>query len=183
MDRSKPLIKGMKFRNQVAKKHEVYKKLKHILETRNVPELQKQKLLQAVSLNNAERIETLLKAGVDPNTCDSQSRSALHISCSKGFVDVVALLLKYGADPNIKDSIENTPLHLAACTSNLKIIKILINAGADISILDMHGRNSLQLAESKLQILMSTWKKGPAEMETIYMQLRQVLISFKYYVV
>lgn len=162
------------FKARCKSKHSSLKnKLKHV-ESKHIPGLQEQRLLKAVNVNNVEKVESLLQEGVDPNSRDVQHRCALHIACSKGYVDIVDLLLKFGGDPNIRDGIWNTPMHLAACTSNLSIIKRLIDAGGDITLLDMHGKNSLQLAESKLHILMSNWKKGPMEMKTIHVQMQQV---------
>lgn len=132
------------------------------------------RLLQAVSVNNTELVSQLLQTGVNPNTVDSQHRSALHVAVSRSYIDVVRLLLEYNADPNKQDVIGNTPLHLAACTSNLEMITLLLNCGANISSLDLHGRNPLQLAESKLQILKHSWRSGTIEMTRLKHQLQQV---------
>ncbi|KAJ8915780.1 hypothetical protein NQ315_004592 [Exocentrus adspersus] len=133
------------------------------------------KLIQAVSVHNTDEVKRLLESGVNPNSTDSQLRSALHVAVSKGYVDIVKLLLDYGADPNTRDVILNTPLHLAACIHNFAIISLLINAKADVSCLDIHGRNPLQLASSKLEILQRGWREGAIEMTKLREEVQQVV--------
>lgn len=139
------------------------------------------RLIQAVSVHNTEEVKRLLECGVNPNSTDSQLRSALHVAVSKGYTDIVQLLLSYGADPNKRDVIYNTPLHLAACIHNLSIISMLINAKADVSCLDMHGRNPLQLASSKLEILQRGWRQGAIEMVKLREEVQQVKSIIMHY--
>lgn len=150
-----------------------YNHLKNYPVNTFLPTLQEQRLLTAVSTNNTETVKNLLESGVSPNTTDGL-RSALHLAASKGYAEIVELLLKYGADPNKQDIVQNTALHLAACTSNLQIITLLINGGADITSLDIHGRNPVQLAKSKLDILRKSWKEGAIEMIQLRSQLQEV---------
>jgi len=138
-------------------------------------QIDEQRLLLAVQLNNTEHVQRLLESGVNPNACDKSRRSALHIAASRGYTNIIRLLLEYKADPNATDIIQNTPLHLAACNSNLQVIKILIDGGADLRLLDKNGRNSLQLAESKLQLLRKYWKKGTVDLKHVCGQVQDIV--------
>ncbi len=70
-------------------------------------------LLRAIQEGDVERVERLLRSGVDPNGRDKEGRSALHWAVWKEDVKVIALLLKYGANPNVEDREGRTPLHWA----------------------------------------------------------------------
>lgn len=169
----------LKKNSQITKrKIHKYKKLKSLLLTRYILDLQGNRLLDAINVNNTDRVEALLKGGINPNMKDPHSRSALHVACSKNFIDIVQLLLQFGANPNIKDVLHNTPLHLATCTSNINIVKILIQAGADAKISDIHGRNPVQLAESKFQILTNAWKNPTVKLKPQLTQIQQVMHFF-----
>ncbi|XP_053613892.1 transient receptor potential channel pyrexia isoform X2 [Plodia interpunctella] len=78
----------------------------------------------------------LLKAGVNPNSCDNSGRTCLHLSCLVGSEDCVKLLLEYHADPNMWDSYSErraTPLHCAASAKSLACVKVLLEHGADVN--------------------------------------------------
>lgn len=166
------------FKPKAVERFHQYRRYKEILKTRLYPVLQEQRLLLAVTTNNTKRVQTLLQQGVSANSADRQSRSALHLAASRGYVDIVRLLLAYGADPNRRDVIQNTPLHLAACLNNLEIVTMLLKAGADAKSIDIYGRNPLQVAKSKLQLLQKGWKEGAIEMVQLKSQLQMVRFFF-----
>lgn len=49
---------------------------------------EERKLRIAVSLNNVQTVEQLLKEGVDPKVTDDKERSPLHIAASKGYTEI-----------------------------------------------------------------------------------------------
>ena len=77
------------------------------------------KFRTAVTTNNTDLVRHLLANGVNVNSSDEQSRSALHFAAAKGYSEIVNVLLQNGADPNAKDILGNTALHLAACTNHI----------------------------------------------------------------
>lgn len=113
--------------------------------------IREKRLLQSVSTNNGDQVLHLLENGVSPNVCDSQKRSALHISTTRNYKDIVKMLLDFGANPNQVDSIGNTPLHLASCTRHLEIVSLLIKHGASTLATDRNGLHPLAIAYSKLK--------------------------------
>lgn len=138
-----------------------------------------EKLLMAVMTNNTELVQNLLEKGVNANATDDQSRSALHLATSRGYLAIVRLLLKHKADPNKQDTLKNTPLHLAACTSSRDLISELIQGGADVKQLNRHGRNALQLAQSKLRVLRRHWLSGAIELLQLKTQLEEIVDMIK----
>ncbi|GLH14473.1 hypothetical protein R5R35_009265 [Gryllus longicercus] len=115
--------------------------------------LEEHKLRSAASTNNVDQVADLLHSGVNPNCCDHQHRTPLHLAACRGYGSVVRLLLEYGANPNQRDALYNTPLHLAACTNHVEVVTLLLKAGTNINSNDSYGRNPLQLAQSKLKLL------------------------------
>ncbi|KAJ9591173.1 hypothetical protein L9F63_002290 [Diploptera punctata] len=111
------------------------------------------RLRQAASTNNVDLVAAILDGGVNPNACDEQGRSPLHLAACGGYSEVARVLLEKGADPNRRDILGNTPLHLAACTNSVRVVTALLNAGTDVRSIDYFGRSPLQLAQSKLKLL------------------------------
>ena len=81
-------------------------------------------------VNNTARV--LLKAGADPNGCDSLNRTALHHAPSP---DTVSLLVSYGADIDRCDRFGLTPLYGQILRSVMpaepETLEALLKAGAD----------------------------------------------------
>lgn len=85
------------------------------------------------------------------------------------------LLLQHGANPNQKDSVGNTPLHLSACTNHFDVVTDLLRAGTDVSTLDNNGRNPLQLAQSKLKLIMQCAKSGNEDALRVKKEVQQII--------
>ncbi|MCO5594662.1 hypothetical protein L7F22_048695 [Adiantum nelumboides] len=67
-------------------------------------------LRNAALTGNTELLRSLLENGIDPNCCDHNGRTALHIATSEGLVMMVRVLLEHGADLYAKDRWGKTPL-------------------------------------------------------------------------
>lgn len=118
----------------------------------------------AVSGNKAEVVDRLVKAGSRVNIGDILGRTALHIACSKGFIDCVKALLQAGSelDLNARDPDGFTPListmlrrkhyyrHKVNGVPNtarhVEIMKLLISAGANLDITAKSGFSALHLS-------------------------------------
>lgn len=145
------------------------------------------RMMTAASTNNLERVELQLKNGVNPNAQDHYKRTALHLAASHGYVEVASLLLRYGADPNVSDTLGNLPLHLACCQGSGKnaivLIKHLLEAGTNVQILNKNGNNPLDLAKSKLRMLISRSISGnPDESRSIiadFINIVELMLKYK----
>ena len=129
--------------------------------------LGERKLRTAVTTNNTDSVRHLLANGVNVNSSDEQSRSALHFAAAKGYSEIVGILLQNGADPNAKDILGNTALHLAACTNHIEVVTLLLRGGTDVTTIDNSGRTPMQLAQSKLKLLQKNSSKSVSEMNKV----------------
>ncbi len=85
-------------------------------------------------------VNTLLDAGVNPNTADRKGVTPLHLATESR---IVRMLLNAGANPNVADRQGVTPLHLAA---DAMIVQMLLNAGADPNAAERRGFTRLHVA-------------------------------------
>uniref|UniRef100_A0A0D6R1J6 non-specific serine/threonine protein kinase n=1 Tax=Araucaria cunninghamii TaxID=56994 RepID=A0A0D6R1J6_ARACU len=104
-------------------------------------------LLYLANKGDVGGIEALLDTGVDVNTADFDSRTALHVAACEGRKDVVALLLRRGADVNCKDRWGSTPLADAIHYKNHEVCKLLEESGACLPTAPMHVTNSREVPE------------------------------------
>ncbi|KAF5011288.1 hypothetical protein FDECE_2588 [Fusarium decemcellulare] len=85
-------------------------------------------------LGHPEVLETWLSKGeLDPNECNAQGDSLLHLAARADNPDTCKILLKYGADPNLPSSSVLTPLGLAVCHRKLDLVRVLAENGADLT--------------------------------------------------
>jgi len=101
----------------------------------------------AIEAQLAESIKTLLHFGasLQGHSC---GRSAIHVACMVGQVDVVEMLLQKGADLNARSEYADwVPLHYAAASGHEEVVKLLLSCDkveADLS--DEDGQTPLSLA-------------------------------------
>ena len=69
-------------------------------------------LISAITRNDAELVESLLRRGINVNTKDSELNTPLHLAVSKlsPNIRIVNLLINHGASVNAKNFYRNTPL-------------------------------------------------------------------------
>lgn len=56
-------------------------------------------LMRAAAIGHAERVEDLLRKGVDPNEKGPRNSTAIMFAAGGGHLDVVKILMEKGADP------------------------------------------------------------------------------------
>jgi len=78
------------------------------------------------------QIEDLVKNGVDVNTGDYDSRTALHLAASEGYVDVVESLLALNANVNATDRMGFSPLVDACRHGHFQIQMMLKGVGGQL---------------------------------------------------
>lgn len=102
-------------------------------------------LFDAVEKGDAERLNDLIKQGVDLESKNDRNETPLHVACFFGQYELVKLLLDNGANINAEDEKDRTPLYSIAAVHNYPwlsrykhkdhpaIVKLLVDVGADIS--------------------------------------------------
>jgi len=96
-------------------------------------------LLIAARKGDIEKVRTLIKSGVDPNTTSPNSYTALGYAAVGGHLDIVKLLLKNKADVNQSSRFQKTPLNVTTGSSEIDAAKILIANGAKLNSRNGNG--------------------------------------------
>jgi len=96
-------------------------------------------LIQAASKNDVAAVDSLLKAGTDPNGTNDYGATALYAAAANADPAMTAKLLAAGANPNAALLEGETPLMEAALRGNLATVKALLAAGADPNLQEQSG--------------------------------------------
>ena len=119
------------------------------------PEFLDKELLTAVTQNDAQNVERLIKLGANVNatTDDDVRDTALSLAIMEGgYPEIVKLLVENGADVNAKDTVGASPLLMAVYWHNdrlginMEIVRLLIQHGADVNAQDCDGMTALMYA-------------------------------------
>ncbi|XP_076283370.1 L-asparaginase 1 [Lasioglossum baleicum] len=86
----------------------------------------------AVIARDVVKLEMLRGYGADISQRNTDGRTALHIACCEGDLNVVQCLLRMGASVHIKDRFDRTPLIDAVEYDHYDIIKVLMQCGAHL---------------------------------------------------
>ncbi|XP_078035975.1 L-asparaginase isoform X2 [Augochlora pura] len=92
----------------------------------------------AVIAKDLVKLESLKGYGADIMQRNADGRTALHIACCEGDLNVVQCLLRMGASVHIRDRFDRTPLTDAIEYDYHDIIKVLLQCGAHL-----HGSDYL----------------------------------------
>lgn len=89
-------------------------------------------LSAAVVARDIVKLESLKEYGADISQMNADGRTALHVACCEGDVNVVRCLLRMGAIVHAKDRFNRTPLIDAIEYDHHEIIKLLCQCGAHL---------------------------------------------------
>ncbi|XP_024542764.1 integrin-linked protein kinase 1 [Selaginella moellendorffii] len=89
-------------------------------------------LLWSASLGDVAGVRALLGKGMDVNSTDFDSRTALHVAACEGKKETVELLIAEGADVNARDRWGSTPLADAEHYKCDEVSQILLAHGAQL---------------------------------------------------
>lgn len=84
-------------------------------------------LVRSVEGGKIEEVKKLLDAKANPNECDSQNQTGLHVAALFGRTDILTLFQRYKrVDMNLQDRNGWTPLHCAASRFQLEFCQVLL---------------------------------------------------------
>ncbi|EDW26880.1 GL14545 [Drosophila persimilis] len=87
----------------------------------------------AVAEGDLKKINNLKAYGADLSGTNHDQRTALHLACQLGNVEIVKYLLHNGVSVHVRDRYDRTPLLEAVSTDSHEIIQLLINCGAHLT--------------------------------------------------
>lgn len=103
-------------------------------------------LLIAAQQGQLEKVATLLKSGVDPDSTSTNSYTALAYAASRGHLDVMELLIANKANVNKAGRFFKTPLLVAVGSPHIDAVKLLISNGAKLNARQGQGASCLHEA-------------------------------------
>jgi len=118
-------------------------------------------LVNAVHKGDSEKLEHVLKQGVDINCRVGHfGYTPLHYAAYYNVSSMLHFLHNRGAKLDIQDNLGQTPLMLAAVMDHRSIVEFLLHNGANKELKDGHGFTALQKAKARgAQHCISTLEK------------------------
>lgn len=92
----------------------------------------------------------LLRHGANPDACDKEGRSSLHIAVDAKNEIILPDILKKNPDINMVDNNGFTPFHYAAIRDFYRAVKILKQHGADVDMRTNNGKLAVDLVPYKI---------------------------------
>ncbi len=106
-------------------------------------------LLSGAFNGNNNRVELLIKKGVNVDDKDINGSTALMGAAINGYIDTVKLLIDEKASIDVKDNEGNTALIYATIYGHRDIVKLLVEKKVDIHSKSNEGYTALNYAEKK----------------------------------
>uniref|UniRef100_A0A7N6BMA3 Ankyrin repeat domain-containing protein 26 n=1 Tax=Anabas testudineus TaxID=64144 RepID=A0A7N6BMA3_ANATE len=102
------------------------------------------KVHKAASVGDLTKLKQLAKKN-DINQLDKENRTALHIACASGHVDVVQFLVESKAKLNLCDNQNRSALMKAVQGQHERCVSILLENHAEPNLVDINGNTALHL--------------------------------------
>ena len=93
-----------------------------------------EKLFKSIEKGMIDEVKSLIKAGADINSINSDNLTTLMIASGYGRSEIVRFLVKSGMDVNGKNSTGVTALIIASSLGKYQVVKDLIDLGADVNL-------------------------------------------------
>ncbi|KAM9352318.1 ankyrin repeat domain-containing protein 26 [Symphorus nematophorus] len=103
------------------------------------------KVHKAASVGDLAKLKQLAKKN-DINQLDKENRTALHIACASGHVEVVQFLVESKAKLNLCDNQNRSALMKAVQCQHERCVSILLENHAEPNLVDINGNTALHLA-------------------------------------
>jgi ankyrin repeat protein len=121
-------------------------------------------LLVAISNNNKEAVELLLKAGADANACNKNDSTPL-MNAAEFFAESIPLLIAKGARLEDKTKLGSTALMYAIFNNNKEAVELLLEAGADANARNKNDSTPLIYAAERFSDSIPLLLKKGARLE------------------
>lgn len=107
----------------------------------------------AVSTDNEEMVEYLIRQGADIHARNEDGITPLHIAL---YPEIASLLVRHGADVNAAAEDGSTPLHTQVSDGEerLDVFEALLRLGADKTRKDRSGQTPIDIARSREELEM-----------------------------
>jgi ankyrin repeat protein len=99
-------------------------------------------LIWAITRNDVEMADLLLRAGADPKAANEYGATALYAAADNADAAMTKKLLAAGADPNAALNSGETPLMLAARDGRVDTVHALLEGGADPNAKEKNGEQT-----------------------------------------
>ena len=99
--------------------------------------------------NDLLRVQCCIALGLDIDSKNIQSGSALHWAAFNGNIEIVSCLLDAGANLNALSNNQSTPLFTASMKGHFDIVKKLVERGANLDFLTKDGKSAYLIALEK----------------------------------
>ncbi|XP_031724441.1 ankyrin repeat domain-containing protein 26 isoform X2 [Anarrhichthys ocellatus] len=103
------------------------------------------KVHKAASVGDLAKLKQLAKKN-DINQLDKENRTALHIACASGHVEVVQFLIASKAKLNLCDNQNRSALMKAVQGQHERAVSVLLENHAEPNLVDVNGNTALHLA-------------------------------------
>ncbi|KAM6926909.1 ankyrin repeat domain-containing protein 26 isoform 2-T3 [Lycodopsis pacificus] len=103
------------------------------------------KVHKAASVGDLAKLKQLAKKN-DINQLDKENRTALHIACASGHVEVVQFLIASKAKLNLCDNQNRSALMKAVQGQHERCVSVLLENHAEPNLVDANGNTALHLA-------------------------------------
>lgn len=99
-------------------------------------------LIQSIRTDAISTVREALRSGCDVNSTDSSNRTALHVACAFGRLEIVKLLLSAGSHVDASSTSGKTALHEACIGGHCNVLKLLSSEVADLDAVDKKGMSA-----------------------------------------
>ncbi|KAL8609681.1 hypothetical protein ACOMHN_042720 [Nucella lapillus] len=90
-------------------------------------------------MSSVDLVQMLIHAGANVNSANQDGRTALHLACRGGYLNIVRSLIAAGTNVNRRTQDGKTCLHVAVWRGHEPVVQELVKAGADVNIPDSEG--------------------------------------------